>query len=126
MPIDPKKFKKVVTNHFDNLTAEDFLKTLHKSSPYLFDENSVEKQDVQLLDRDKTTSLNTFTKLFSIDEEFRGYLIEEAHRMKSNKVAPVTICIYLIKFYIHYGYGVLIQSIIYSTEKITKILTKKV
>jgi hypothetical protein len=126
MPIDPRKFKKIVTNHFDNLTEEEFLKNLHKSSPYLFDENSLEKQDVQLLDRDETTSLNTFAKLFFIDEEVRGYLIEEVYRMKSNKVNPITIRIYLIKFYIHYGYGVLIQSIIYSTDKITKILTKKV
>jgi hypothetical protein len=47
MPIDPKKFKKIVTNHFDNLSEEEFLKTLHKSSPYLFDENSEEKKDVK-------------------------------------------------------------------------------
>jgi hypothetical protein len=32
MPIDPKKFKRIVTNHFDNLTKEYFLKTLDKSS----------------------------------------------------------------------------------------------
>jgi Circadian oscillating protein COP23 len=44
MPIDPKKFKKVITNHFDNLTEEEFLKTLRKSSPHLFDESSEEKQ----------------------------------------------------------------------------------
>jgi hypothetical protein len=44
MPIDPKKFKKVVTNHFDNLTEEEFLKTLRKSSPHLFDESSEGKQ----------------------------------------------------------------------------------
>jgi hypothetical protein len=32
MPIDPRKFKKIVTNHFDNLTEEEFITTLHKSS----------------------------------------------------------------------------------------------
>jgi Circadian oscillating protein COP23 len=51
MPIDPKKFKKVINNHFDNLTEEEFLKTLHKSSPYLFDESSEEKRDVQLSEK---------------------------------------------------------------------------
>jgi hypothetical protein len=45
MPIDPKKFKKIVSNHFDNLSEEEFLKTLQKSAPHLFDEKSVEKQD---------------------------------------------------------------------------------
>ena len=40
MPIDPKKFKKIVNNHFDNLSEEEFLKILHKSSPHLFDGNS--------------------------------------------------------------------------------------
>jgi Circadian oscillating protein COP23 len=48
MPIDPKKFKKIVTNHFDNLTEEEFLKTLHQSSPHLFDESLGEKREAQL------------------------------------------------------------------------------
>jgi hypothetical protein len=69
MPIDPKKFKKVITNHFDNLSEEEFLETLHKSSPYLFDGSLGEKQDVQLLDRDETTSLDTF---FRIDRDNLG------------------------------------------------------
>jgi hypothetical protein len=59
---------------------------LHKSSPYLFDENSVEKQDVPLLERDETSSLNTFIKLSSMDEEFRACLMEEVGRMKSNNI----------------------------------------
>ena len=45
MPIDPKKFKKIVTNHFDNLSEEEFLETLHKSSPYLFDGSLEANQD---------------------------------------------------------------------------------
>jgi hypothetical protein len=48
MPIDPNKFKKVVTKHFDNLTQEEFLKTLQKSSPYLFDNSSGVKHDIHL------------------------------------------------------------------------------
>jgi hypothetical protein len=48
MPVDPKKFKKIVTNHFDNLTEEEFLKTLQKSSPYIFDKNSKREHNVQL------------------------------------------------------------------------------
>jgi hypothetical protein len=126
MPIDPKRFKKIVTNHFDNLSEEEFLETLHKSSPYLFDGSSEENHDIKLSDRDEITSLNTFAKLFFIDEESRGYLIEEVYRMKSSEVAPINIRIYLIKFYIHYGYAALINAIISSTDKITKILTKKV
>jgi hypothetical protein len=39
MPINPKKIKKIVTNHFDNLSEAEFLKTLRTSSPHLFDEN---------------------------------------------------------------------------------------
>ena len=46
MPIDPKKFKKVLNNHFDNLSKEEFLKILHKSSPYLFDGSSGVKHDI--------------------------------------------------------------------------------
>jgi hypothetical protein len=53
MPIDPKKFKKIVINHFDNLSEEEFLETLHKSSPYLFDGSSEEKRDAQLSGNDE-------------------------------------------------------------------------
>jgi hypothetical protein len=34
MPIDPKIFKQLVTNHFENLTEEEFLNTLTESSPH--------------------------------------------------------------------------------------------
>jgi hypothetical protein len=61
MPIDPKKFKQVVTNHFDNLTEEEFLKTLYKSSPYLFDESSEVKKDIKndRTDRKQNSSLGS-------------------------------------------------------------------
>jgi Circadian oscillating protein COP23 len=58
MPIDPKKFKKVVTNHFDNLTEEEFLKTLQKSSPHLFDENSVIHRDIPIPEKSNLQSKN--------------------------------------------------------------------
>lgn len=45
MPIDPRKFEKIITNHFKNLTEEEFLKTLQKSSPYLFDESLETEQN---------------------------------------------------------------------------------
>jgi Circadian oscillating protein COP23 len=48
MPIDPKKFKKVITNHFENLTEEEFLKTLHKSSPHLFDDDLAGEESISL------------------------------------------------------------------------------
>ncbi len=53
MPIDPRKFEKIITNHFANLTEEEFLKTLQKSSPYLFDGSSEAKHDVTLSERDE-------------------------------------------------------------------------
>lgn len=46
MPIDPRKFEKIITQHFDNLTEEKFLKTLQKSSPYLFDGSLEPEQNI--------------------------------------------------------------------------------
>ena len=56
MPINPKKFKKIVTNHFENLSEEEFLKTLHKSSHHIFDANSEEKDVTS--DRDRMNQPN--------------------------------------------------------------------
>jgi hypothetical protein len=42
MPMDAKEFKRRVTEHFENVTEEEFLKNLRKSSPYLFTEESGE------------------------------------------------------------------------------------
>jgi hypothetical protein len=58
MPIDPKQFKKIVTNHFENLTEEDFLKTLYKSSPRLFDEKSEHVQNFELHNQNEVASEN--------------------------------------------------------------------
>jgi hypothetical protein len=96
MPIDPKKFKKIVTNHFDNLSEEEFLETLRKSSPYLFDGSLEANHDVSSSDRDEITSLNIVTKLSPIsnpgnDQKFVAYLSEEADRMKSDNIDPITI-----------------------------------
>jgi hypothetical protein len=130
MPIDPKKFKKIVTNHFDNLSEEEFLKTLHKSSPYLFDGSLEAKHDVPLSDRDKITSFNIITKLSPIsnpgnDQEFVSYSKEEADRMKLNNTDPVTIRSYIIKQELTYTLVTVIQSVIYLTDKITKAFTKR-
>ena len=66
MPIDPSKFKRIVTNHFDNITEEELLKTLHKSSPYLFDESSEAKHDAPSFDQDEIISSNNTVKLSPI------------------------------------------------------------
>lgn len=58
MPIDPKQFKKIITNHFKNLTEEEFLNTLRKSSPHLFDERSGQVQNIQINDRDELITEN--------------------------------------------------------------------
>jgi hypothetical protein len=129
MPIDPKKFKKVVTNHFDNLSEEEFVKTLHKSSPYLFDGSSEVKHDVPSSDLDEITSLNIITKLspisdIELDREFVACLKEEADRMKSDNIDPITIKIYISKQEIIYTLSTVVQSVIYLTGKIIKALTK--
>jgi hypothetical protein len=58
MPIDPGQFKKIVTNHFKNLTEEEFLKMLHKSSPRLSDEKSEQVQNVQIHNQNEVASEN--------------------------------------------------------------------
>jgi hypothetical protein len=130
MPIDPKKFKKIVTNHFDNLTEEEFLKTLHKSSPYLFDGSSEAKHDVSSSDLDEITPLNIITNLSpisnpEIEREFVTYLREEVDRMKSNNTDPITIRSYIIKQELIYTLSKVIQSVIYLTNKITNAFTKR-
>jgi hypothetical protein len=130
MPIDPKKFKKIVTNHFDNLSEEEFLETLRKSSPYLFDGSLEANHDETSSDRDETTSLNNITKLSPIsnpasDREFVAYLSEEADRMKSDNIDPITIKIYIGKQKLMYTFIAVFQSVTYLTNKIAKVLTKR-
>jgi hypothetical protein len=130
MPVDPKKFKKIVTNHFDNLSEEEFLETLRKSSPYLFDGSLEANHDASSSDRDETTSLNIITKLSPIsnpasDQEFVAYLSEEADRMKSDNIDPITIKIYIGKQKLRYTFIVVFQSVTYLTNKIAKVLTKR-
>jgi undecaprenyl pyrophosphate synthase len=130
MPIDPKKFKEIVTNHFDNLSEEEFLKTLHKSSPYLFDGSSEAKHDIPSSDRDEITSLNIIKKLSPIsnygsDGEVVSAFKEEADRMESNNIDPITIRSYISKQKLIYTLSTVIQSVIYLTDKITKAFTKR-
>lgn len=76
MPIDPRKFKKIITNHFDNLTEEEFLETLHKSSPHLFDENSDGKKAASLPIQNKKEKENTKaeTKLLNLTNKSLKYI----------------------------------------------------
>jgi hypothetical protein len=129
MPIDPKKFKKIVADHFDNLSEEEFLETLRKSSPYLFDGSLEVKHDVPSSDRDEITSLNITTKFSLIsnpgNEEFVVYLKEEVDRMKSNNIDPINIRIYIVKQELMYTLGRVVGSVICLTNRITKAFTKR-
>ena len=44
MPMDPSEFQSRVTEHFKNVTEEEFLSNLRKSSPYLFVKDSEEQK----------------------------------------------------------------------------------
>jgi hypothetical protein len=136
MPIDPKKFKKIVSNHFDNLSKEEFLETLHKSSPYLFDGSSEAKHDVPPSDRDEMTSQNIFSHILDfksrwdrIDaknyKEFTFCLEDEADRMKSNNINLINIKIYIAKGKLSYRLNAFIQMVKLLTDMITQIIAKK-
>jgi hypothetical protein len=47
MPMDAKEFKQRVTEHFENVSEEEFLENLQESSPYLFTEGSEEPKECQ-------------------------------------------------------------------------------
>jgi hypothetical protein len=46
MPIDPEKFKQIITNHFATVTNEEFLENLRECSPYLFTDSSEEQKGI--------------------------------------------------------------------------------
>jgi hypothetical protein len=57
MPIDLKEFEQVITEHFKNVTEEEFMQNLRKAAPYLFEETveeyhedsaSILSEDVQV------------------------------------------------------------------------------
>jgi XisI protein len=48
MPIDPREFKRLVSNHLATVTDEEFLENLRKSSPYLFVDDSEAKKDINI------------------------------------------------------------------------------
>jgi hypothetical protein len=52
MPMNPEKFKQIITDHFKTVTPEDFLENLRKSSPYLFTESSEKEQDDRISESD--------------------------------------------------------------------------
>jgi hypothetical protein len=41
MPLDPKEFEKVFSNHFETIKPEQFLDNLKAACPYLFNEDSI-------------------------------------------------------------------------------------
>jgi uncharacterized protein YutE (UPF0331/DUF86 family) len=130
MPIDPKKFKKIITNHFDDLSEEEFLETLRKSSPYIFDGSLEADHDETSSDRCEINSVNVVTELSPIsnpgnDREFVTYLREEADRMKSDNRDPISIRSYVGKQKLIYTLITVIQSVMYLTEKITRVFTKR-
>ena len=45
MPMNPEKFKQIITDHFKTVTPEEFWENLRKSSPYLFTEEPEKQQD---------------------------------------------------------------------------------
>ena len=136
MPIDPKKFKKIVNNHFDNLSEEEFLETLRKSSPYLFDGSSEAKHDVPSSDRDEMTSQNIFSHILDLKsrwdridaenyKEFTSCLEDEADRMNSNNIDLINIKIYIIKGKLSYKLNASIQMVKLLTDMIAQVITKK-
>lgn len=136
MPIDPKKFKEIVTNHFDNLSEEEFLETLRKSSPYLFDGSLEEKNDIKLSDQGEMNSQNIFSHILDLKSRYDRILAEnykdltlcledEADRMKSDNIDPIIIKIYISKQKLIYTFSTVFQSVIYLTDNITKALTKR-
>lgn len=48
MPIDPREFERLVTNHFATVTDEEFLENLRKAAPYLFTDSSEETNDIHI------------------------------------------------------------------------------
>jgi hypothetical protein len=136
MPIDPKKFKKIVNNHFDNLSEEEFLKTLHKSSPYLFDGSSEAKHDIPSSDRDEMTSQNIFSHLLDLKsrwdrtdaanyKEFTSCLEDEADRMRSNNIDLINIKIHILRLKLLYKLSASIQMVKLLTDMIAQVITKK-
>ena len=50
MPMNPDKFKRIITSHFKTVTPEEFLENLRKSSLYIFTESSEKQQDDLILE----------------------------------------------------------------------------
>lgn len=136
MPIDPKKFKKIVNNHFDNLSEEEFLKTLHKSSPYLFDGSLEAEHNVQSSERDEMTSQDVFSHILNLKsrwdridaenyKEFTSLLEDNADRMKSNNIDLISIRIYIIREKLLYKFNTSSQIVKLLTDMIAQVITKK-
>jgi hypothetical protein len=66
MPMNPEKFKQIITDHFKTVTPEEFLENLRKSSPYLFTENLEAKKNIYFAD---TSALNSNSGHSIIDRQ---------------------------------------------------------
>jgi molybdopterin-biosynthesis enzyme MoeA-like protein len=82
MPIDPKFFKQLVTNHFENLTEEEFLNTLTESSPH-FSSLSENSQISQLEREVGKHEVNVSVKSEEEEKDIKlsGLSIEEASEL---------------------------------------------
>jgi hypothetical protein len=70
MPMNPEKFKRIITNHFKNVTPEEFLANLRKSSPYLFTETREEKDPyISAKPEAEVNGSDTTSTLCSIENE---------------------------------------------------------
>jgi hypothetical protein len=62
MPIDLKEFERVITDHFKNATEEEFIQTLRKASPHLFEETAEEHHE------DSVSALSEITPIQQLPE----------------------------------------------------------
>jgi hypothetical protein len=60
MPMNPSEFQNRVTEHFKNVTEEEFLSNLRKSSPYLFiKESQKQEKDSSISDSESCLAVKT-------------------------------------------------------------------
>jgi hypothetical protein len=70
MPMNPEKFKRIITNHFKTVTPEEFLENLRKSSPYLFTETIKEDRCIAVNPSSVPNRSNTNSALCSTENEY--------------------------------------------------------
>jgi hypothetical protein len=83
MPIDLQEFEQVITEHFKNVTQEEFMQNLRKAAPYLFEEMAEEHHEdsASILSEDvqvQQTPEIQFSKE-SLKENATAELVENAY-----------------------------------------------